>query len=104
MPKIASALNILPETLHVKGPTLLSMGSLSQFSPENNRHNNIRQGLGMNDTFTANEVKYLIQNDSLHSFTLAYFPDLDHRIHKYGPMYLKGIEKVVQQLQTILDA
>ncbi|ASN07428.1 phosphodiesterase [Virgibacillus necropolis] len=104
VPKIASTLNILPDTFHVKGPTLLSMGSLSQYSPENNGQTNIWQELGFNDTFTANEVKHLIQNDSLPSFTLAYFPDLDHRIHKHGPMDLKGIEKVDQHLQTILDA
>lgn len=103
IPKIASTFNILPHSLAVKGPTLVSKGSLSQFSPKNNRHNNFWQRLGFNDASTAKELKHLIQNDKLPSFTLAYFPDLDQRVHENGPMDLKGIEQVDEQLQLILN-
>lgn len=104
VPKIASDLNLLPEAISIMGPTLLSMGSMSQYNPKNDKHNKVWQGLGLNDVFTAEEIKYLIQTDSLPSFTLGYFPDLDHRIHKHGPMDLKGIEEVDKHLQTILGA
>jgi hypothetical protein len=39
----------------------------------------------------------------LPALTIAYFPDLDQRIHKKGRMNSKGIEKVDKQLQTILN-
>ncbi|WP_308216649.1 alkaline phosphatase family protein [Pseudalkalibacillus decolorationis] len=103
IPKLASTFKLLPENLVVNGPTLLSMGSLSQFNPENKKHNNMWQGMGFNDPFAANELQYLIKNDKLPSFTLTYFPDLDQRVHKNGPMDLKGIKKVDQHLQSVLN-
>ncbi|MEC5423568.1 alkaline phosphatase family protein [Virgibacillus sp. C22-A2] len=104
VPRIASAFNLLPKDFTVKGPTLFSMGSLSQYSPDNNKHNRVWQDLGMNDAFTAEEITYLIQNESLPSFTLGYFPDLDHPVHENGPAEINGIEQIDQHLQTILDA
>ncbi|WP_067727695.1 alkaline phosphatase family protein [Oceanobacillus damuensis] len=103
IPTIISVFNILPETVQVKGPTVLSLGSLSQFNSENEKHNNVWQRLGMNDSFTANELKKLIQNDKLPSFTLAYFPGLDKKVHKNGPMEMEGIEAVDQEIQSILN-
>ncbi|MFD1417109.1 alkaline phosphatase family protein [Oceanobacillus jeddahense] len=103
IPNIISTFNLLPNTVHVKGPTFLSMGSLSQFSSENNKFNNIWPRMGFNDNFTANELKNLIQNDMLPAFTLAYFPSLDKQVHENGPMHLDGIEQVDQQIQSILN-
>ncbi|MFC4024370.1 alkaline phosphatase family protein [Oceanobacillus longus] len=103
IPKLISMFNLLPDTAQINGPTLLSLGSLSQFSSKNNNHNNIWQRLGMNDQFTSNELKKLIQDDKLPTFTLAYFPRLDKQVHKNGPMTIDGIEDVDQVLQSILN-
>ncbi|MFD1040679.1 alkaline phosphatase family protein [Virgibacillus byunsanensis] len=104
VPKIASGFNLISDNATVKGPPMLSMGVLSQFSPDNDSHNKVWQGLGLNDAFTAEEIKYLTQENSLPTFTLGYFPDLDHQVHNHGPMDLKGIEEADQHLQTILDS
>ncbi|WP_249870021.1 alkaline phosphatase family protein [Oceanobacillus saliphilus] len=103
VPKVISLFNLLPDTIDVKGPTILTLGRLSQFSSENNKHNNVWQSLGMNDNFAGNEIRNLIQNDTLPSFTLAYFPELDKPVHEKGPMTLDGLEQVDQVLQTILN-
>ncbi|MFC7061678.1 alkaline phosphatase family protein [Halobacillus seohaensis] len=104
IPKLASAINLLPENPEVNGPTLLSMGILSKLNQENQKHDNIWQGMGFNDSFSANELQYLVKNRKLPSFTLSYFPDLDHQVHKNGLMDLKGIEKMDQQIQTVLNS
>lgn len=103
IPRILPAFNLLSGEVSVDGPSLLSVGSLSQFNPENNRHNNFWQKLGINDAFTANELKYLIQNDILPSFTLAYFSDLDQRVHEEGRMDIEGIEEIDEHLQDLLN-
>ncbi|MFC2949814.1 alkaline phosphatase family protein [Virgibacillus sediminis] len=104
IPGLATAFNLLPDTLQVKGPSILSMGIVSRLNPENVKNNNPWQGLGVNDTFTAEEVRFLIENNSLPSFTLAYLPDLDHYLHEEGPEDLKGIEAADKQIQRILNA
>ncbi|MEK3886149.1 hypothetical protein [Bacillus sp. FSL K6-3431] len=104
IPKAGSALNLMPANVEVKGPTLFSFGSLSQYNPENSNQKNIWQRLRFNDTFSAAELNYLIRNNSVPSFSLVYFPDLDQRVHKNGPTDIKGIVKSDQQLQEILNS
>ncbi|WP_156291493.1 alkaline phosphatase family protein [Oceanobacillus salinisoli] len=104
IPRIASTFDILPKNTDVKGPNLLSMGVLSQFSPENNKNNNVWQGLGINDAFSVNEINYLIENDMLPSFTFAYLPDLDKHVHEKGQDDLQGIEELDNRIAKILDA
>lgn len=104
IPKIVSGMNLLPSDVQVNGPSLLSMGNLSQFNQENDWSNRLWKAIGVNNQFTANELKYFIQKDQLPPFTLAYFPDMDHQLHKNGPMERKGIEEVDKQLQVILNA
>lgn len=102
--KLFTSMNLLPRDVEVNGPSLLSLGSLSQYNPENDWFNRIWKAAGVNDYFTANELKYFIEKNQLPPFTLAYFPDLDHEIHTNGPMEQKGIEEVDKQLQMILNA
>jgi predicted AlkP superfamily pyrophosphatase or phosphodiesterase len=104
IPKLASLANIIPDNTEIKGPDLLSLGSLSQFNPENNRNNQIWRKMGFNDRFTANELRYLIQQEKIPAFTLAYFPDLDKKVHDNGPTETNGIAEMDKQLQSILNS
>jgi hypothetical protein len=61
------------------------------------------QKYGFNDKFSANELKYLINRNNLPPFTIVYFPDLDHSTHVNGRNDIKGIVKIDQQLQEILN-
>lgn len=104
VPKLISTVNLLPKEIEVNGPTLLSLGTLSQYNPGNDRYKWIWDRMGINNYFTAKELIYLIEKNKLPSFTLAYFPDADATIHKNGPNDLKGIEKADTALQEILNS
>ncbi|MFF5996157.1 alkaline phosphatase family protein [Lysinibacillus sp. KU-BSD001] len=103
VPKLISLVNLLPGNLEMNGPTLLSLGALSQYNPKNDRHKLAWDRLGFNNDFTINELKFLIQNNQLPSFTLAYLPDADAELHKNGPNDLKAIEKADASLQQLFD-
>jgi predicted AlkP superfamily pyrophosphatase or phosphodiesterase len=103
-PNIAAGSGILPKHLETFGPAFFSLGSLSQMSPVGRQYSSPWKSFGMNDTFSAQEVKYLIQTGKLPSFTIAYFPELDHTVHKNGPMDIEGIKKADRQLQEILNS
>lgn len=104
VPGLITMADLLPKDIHINGPTFFSLGTLAQYNPENNHHNFIWQRLGVNNQFTANELKYLIKQKRLPSFTLAYLPDADASIHKNGPEHIKGIKKVDQSVQNILNS
>ena len=104
VPGLITMAHLLPKDIHINGPAFFSLGTLAQYNPENNHHNFIWQRLGINNQFTANELKYLIKQKRLPSFTLAYLPDADASIHKYGPDHLKGIKKADQAVQNILNS
>ncbi|WP_196219144.1 alkaline phosphatase family protein [Parageobacillus thermoglucosidasius] len=84
------------------GSRLFTYGSFSRISPFK-RNGHFWQKFGFNDRFSAQELKYLIETNSLPCFTIVYFPDMDKTVHKNGPMDIKGISKVDKQLQNILD-
>ncbi|MBU8597086.1 phosphodiesterase [Shouchella clausii] len=100
-PNGAAWLNMLPKTIETQGPSLLSMGAFSHFSPKNDLQ--LWKSAGLTDAATANELVYLIEQNQLPAFTLAYFPELDKQVHKHGSMALKGILQVDKKLQTILN-
>ena len=102
VPKLISLVNLLPEDLEMNGPTLLSLGALSQYNPKNDRHKLAWDRLGSNNDFTVNELKFLIQQNQLPSFTLAYLPDADAELHKNGPNDLKAIEKRMKEKNQVL--
>ncbi|MGE7021604.1 alkaline phosphatase family protein [Solibacillus cecembensis] len=104
VPKLVSMANLLPKEIEINGPTLFSLGTLSKYSPENNRYKFIWNRMGVNNKFTQNELKYLIEQNKLPSFTLVYLPDADASVHLHGPEDLKGIEKTDQALQNILNS
>jgi hypothetical protein len=103
VPKMIAATALLPENIKVDGPTYLSLGALSHYSPRNFSERAVWNRMGMNNTFTVNEIRHLIRNNRLPSFTLAYFPDMDKELHKEGPEATKGIVKLDQQIQDLLN-
>ena len=103
VPKMLSFMQVLPKNIQVKGPQLLSLGALSQYNPANDKHKFIWSSMGVNDDFTVNEIKYLIEQNKLPPFTLAYMPDLDMKVHRNGPEEIKAIKDIDQSIQKLLN-
>ncbi|MCY8290809.1 alkaline phosphatase family protein [Bacillus haynesii] len=103
IPPPLKKLKLMSEQMTVNGPALFSFGRFAQLDPDNPFHH-IWQGYGVNDKFTAQEMAYLIKKKKLPALTVAYLPNFDHDAHKKGPMDMKGLEKMDQQLQRILSA
>lgn len=104
VPKLLSITDLLPKEIKVKGPMLFSLGALSQYNPENDRYKYVWKRMGVNNEFTANELTYLIEQEKLPAFTLAYLPDADASIHKNGPGDRSEIKKADQALQKLLNS
>lgn len=104
VPKIISMVNLLPKKVEVNAPLVFSLGALSQYNQKNDNQKYVWKKMGINNTFTANELKYLIEQKKLPSFTLAYLPDADQSIHKKGPEDISGIEKVDEAIQDVLNS
>ncbi|MDQ0243384.1 putative AlkP superfamily pyrophosphatase or phosphodiesterase [Bacillus fengqiuensis] len=102
LPKLLTAFTSLNRDRGIYGPKLFSYGALSRLNPTK-RNNHFWQKYGFNDKFSARELIYLIQNNKLPDFTLVYFPDLDHSVHRKGRQNTKGIKEVDRQLQKILN-
>lgn len=100
IPKIISKPTGLPDQYNTFGPKILSLGAFIR-QDENNLH--LLNRLGLNDAFSAQELKYMLENDTLPDFTILYFPGNDNTVHKKGPMTTKGIEEVDKQLQEVLN-
>ncbi|MBM7608152.1 putative AlkP superfamily pyrophosphatase or phosphodiesterase [Lysinibacillus composti] len=104
VPKLVSFTGLLPKSLQMNGPTILSLGALSQYNPKNDFHKFIWKRMGVNNQFTVNELKYLIEKNNLPSFTFAYLPDEDAELHKNGPGDIKAIERTDQSIQQLLNS
>lgn len=100
IPKAVAKLTELPVEYQTKGPTYLSMGRLLKQDPKN-KH--IVNRLGLNDAYSAQELIFLLKENILPAFTILYFPENDHPVHKKGPGTLKGLEELDQDLQKILN-
>ncbi|QCR32700.1 alkaline phosphatase family protein [Lysinibacillus sp. SGAir0095] len=104
VPKMLSFMHLLPKEIEIKGPTLLSLGALSQYNPDNDKHKFLWNRMGVNDDFTVSELKYLIEQNKLPPFTLAYLPNLDAKVHRKGPEEeVKAIIEVDQSIQKLLN-
>ncbi|MFC3885918.1 alkaline phosphatase family protein [Bacillus songklensis] len=102
LPKLLTFFTSLGNNRAIYGPKLFSYGALFRLNPLK-RNNHFWQKYGFNDKFSARELIYLIQNNKLPAFTIVYFPDLDHSVHKRGPLDIKGIKKIDKQLQKVLN-
>lgn len=95
----------LPEEIQVKGPDLLSLGSLSNpFNGIKNLPDGLTNRLGVNNDFAIKAVKQLITTQKLPDFLYVYLPDLDQKLHKKGPSQFSGVKTLDQQLQSLLQA
>ncbi|MGG3281565.1 alkaline phosphatase family protein [Paenibacillus solani] len=95
----------LPKHIKVKGPDFLTLGALSNpLEGTKKLPDDLTDRLGLNNKYAINAVNYLIQADKLPDFLYVYLPDLDQKLHKHGPSELKGVIKVDQQLQSLLNA
>lgn len=102
LPKFLSWFTSIRKDRSAFGPKLFTYGSLKKISPSN-RFQRLWQKFGFNNSFSVQELSYLINNDRLPPFTIVYFPELDQSVHKHGRMDVQGIEKVDQHLQKILS-
>lgn len=102
LPKLLTFFTSLDNHQKTNGANLFTYGALSKLSSWN-CNNHFWKSYGFNDKFAAQELKYLIQTNGLPDFTIVYFPDLDKSVHKNGPFDIKGIEKVDEQLQKVLN-
>ena len=100
IPKLLTWLTTIKKDNSTFGPKLFTYGSLKKISSANVR---IWPRFGFNNSFSVQELTNLMKKDQLPAFTIVYFPDLDPSIHKHGRMDVKGIEKVDQHLQKILN-
>lgn len=103
VPKLLSLMDLLPKKLEVNGPAILSLGTLSQYNPVNDRYKFSWDRMGVNNDFSVNELIYLMEEKKLPPFTLAYLPDADASIHKNGPGDRTGIIKADQALQQLFN-
>lgn len=103
IPRLLSWLTGIPGKIEVKAPSLFSHGALHKMNPFNRKHHFWRK-YGFQNTFSVNELTYLIQEDKLPDFSIVYFSDGDKSVHKNGPMDTKAIIKIDQQLATILNS
>ncbi|WP_249870635.1 alkaline phosphatase family protein [Oceanobacillus saliphilus] len=102
IPFLLSLLTGMDRELKTYTPDYFTYGGMHKVNPKGNI-TDILKKYGFNDKFSANELSYLIREDLLPPFTIAYFPDYDQSVHKNGIMDTKGIQKVDKQLQRILN-
>ncbi|SDJ10079.1 alkaline phosphatase family protein [Salimicrobium halophilum] len=94
---------ILPPSIPTSGTHRFSFGALSRINPSKG-HSHFWQAFGFNDAFTTAQLTYLIRQQKLPPFTIAYFPHNDKIVHKKGPSSIAGIKDTDRKLQTILDS
>ncbi|RUQ29399.1 alkaline phosphatase family protein [Peribacillus cavernae] len=102
VPKFLEVFHFLNKDASVKGPSYFSYGILSTLNPKN-KYTRFWQGLGFNDKYATEELKYLIEQDRIPSFSLVYFSDNDKKVHKKGVNETKGIEEADKRLQTLFN-
>lgn len=100
IPKLMTWFTTIRKDIPTFAPSLFTYGSFKKISSSSR----LWPRFGFNNAFSVKELTYLIKNNQLPAFTIAYFPDLDPSIHKHGRMDVKGIEKVDQHLQKILNS
>jgi predicted AlkP superfamily pyrophosphatase or phosphodiesterase len=103
IPRILSWLTGIPREVEVKAPSFFSHGALRKMNPFNRSHR-VWNKYGFQNTFSVNELIYLIREDKLPDFSIVYFSDGDKSVHKNGPLDTKAINQADHQLATILNS
>ncbi len=102
LPKLLTWFTSIKEERPTQAAKVFSYGVLKKVG-RSVRYQHFWQKFGFNNSFSVQELTYLMNKGQLPPFTIVYFPDLDQSVHKHGRMDVKGIEKVDQQLQKILN-
>ncbi|UCZ54142.1 alkaline phosphatase family protein [Bacillus shivajii] len=92
----------IKKQIDVYSPAKFSYGRLSKMSPLNT-FSSIWHKYGFNNHFSIQEFSHIVKEQDIPHFSLVYLPDHDKNVHKHGPMDMKGIKDMDQQLQTLLD-
>lgn len=94
--------NPLSKDQQIKASDFFSFGILSKYK-KGNKHTHAWKGFGINDTFAAEELSYLIEQNKLPSFSLVYFSNNDKKVHKKGIQETQGIIDADKELQKVLN-
>lgn len=100
IPKVLAKTTAIPDQYKTSGPKMLSLGA---FIRQDEKNTHLINRLGLNDAFSAQELKFLLEKNKLPEFTIMYFPVNDHVVHRKGPMTTEGIEEIDKNLQEILN-
>lgn len=103
LPKLLTWFSSIQKESPPRAAKVFSYGALKKIIPLR-WYLRFWQRLGFNNAFSVEQLTYLINKNQLPPFTIAYFPDLDQRVHKHGRMDIKGIGKVDLHLQKILNS
>ena len=104
VPPLAAKGTSLPEQIKVTGPSLLSYAAFAQLDPKNSRNAQVWRKYGLNNTFSAQDLAFLVRHKKLPALTFAYLPENDMTVHRKGPDEADGIVKADQALQKVLNA
>lgn len=96
----------LPEGLHTKGPDLLALGQFvkPKALKDKSLPDSVFRKLGLNDEYSVEAVKTLVQKDEQPDLLTVYLPDFDREAHKHSIDYLKGFEHAETFFQEILNS
>jgi predicted AlkP superfamily pyrophosphatase or phosphodiesterase len=101
---ISNTLN-LQGTYNVLAPRFFAFGLLANPVSQslNLPDNPWFQNMGVNDDYSLKMLKHLIKTKQLPDFTIAYLPNMDKEVHKYGSNYHKELERVDRRLQEVVQ-
>lgn len=103
LPKFLTWFTSIQENRSTKGAKVFTYGRFNKLS-SSIKYQRVWQRFGFNNSFSVQELSFLINKNELPPFTIVYFPDLDQSIHKHGRMYIEGIIKTDKQLQKIFNS
>ncbi len=92
----------------IKGAEFLSIGAMHKprFAGRKipwNWNQSLFTRYGINDNYTTEVVKFVIESGHQPDFLMVYFPDHDHYLHRYIDQPIPSLEKVDQKIVQILN-
>ncbi|MDQ0253459.1 putative AlkP superfamily pyrophosphatase or phosphodiesterase [Evansella vedderi] len=105
-PGLSNEIVNLPDTIETKGPDLLAFGrfKIPEFLDDYNFTDGIFNRYGINDKYSTEVMRALIEQGDQPHFTLVFFPEFDITAHEHSPHYRAGFEEIDNYLQEILNA
>ncbi|RXJ03863.1 nucleotide pyrophosphatase [Anaerobacillus alkaliphilus] len=96
----------LPESMQTNGPDLLAFGQLvkPQALKDKKLPESIFRKLGLNDEYSVEATKALIEAGEQPDFLTIFLPDFDREAHEHSIQYLKGFERAETFFQELLNS